>query len=632
MTMTKEVNDELIDKEAVLFIVKQALKESTTISRENRNKTLHGIASFLDHGLFDDEVAYDYEDIIKLLINGYSLADKQAIIGLNKENADPLFVANRAIAMRMNINDFVLFKQSNQSILKSIRIQLTWMSDARNVFVFTDKAGKQHAVFNLNEVVSMLSNGQLSQTRDYDLPILERSLYNILGDVHDDMAKESTLDDVSGLINQKEFISKMHEMFDQRSQLEVGANNSACVICHIDIDQFSLINDTCGYEAGDYYISQISQIIKQNFAENVIIARYGIDEFILLLPEYSQTKALQIAEEKRLAISEHHFKWDEKEFALTASIGLVSITEENEVDVYLKAVVTATTIAKEMGRNRVHYIEYDAIELNHRQELQIWATKIEQMVNDNMLDIRCQLLQPLNNESREIKLVQHYEMLLLVKDDNDKFIPPAEFIEAAELYNKMVDVDRWVIRYVLDWFSKNPEQLAMMGGIAINLSGQSLNDVNFYPFIVDIFAEFSDIPHDLICFEITETMAIHNVSYATNIIHSIKEMGCKFALDDFGTGLSSYAYLKNLPVDYLKIDGVFIKDIVNNSADRAMVKSINEIGHFLGMKTVAEYVENEEIVTVLEEIGVDYAQGYGVEKPILISEFMAIKNGLETRP
>lgn len=210
-------------------------------------------------------------------------------------------------------------------------------------------------------------------------------------------------------------------------------------------------------------------------------------------------------------------------------------------------------------------------------------------------------------------------------------MPPAEFIEAAELYNKMTDVDRWVIQYVFNWFSQNPEQLEIMGGIAINLSGQSLNDMDFYPFIVDIFKQYPNIPHNRICFEITETMAINNINHANNIIHTIKEMGCEFSLDDFGTGQSSYAYLKNLPVDYLKIDGVFIKDIVNNPADRAMVKSINEIGHFLGMKTVAEYVENDEIVAVLQKIGVDYAQGYGIEKPILMTEYMDVIKSRETQ-
>ncbi|MCU7801517.1 MAG: EAL domain-containing protein [gamma proteobacterium symbiont of Lucinoma myriamae] len=164
-------------------------------------------------------------------------------------------------------------------------------------------------------------------------------------------------------------------------------------------------------------------------------------------------------------------------------------------------------------------------------------------------------------------------MLLLVNDNNGSYMAPSEFIEAAELYNKMNDVDRWVINYVFDWFSKNPEQLDIMGGIAINLSGQSLNDVDFLSFIKDIFSAYPDIPHEKICFEITETMAITNMNHANNIIHAIKEMGCEFSLDDFGTGQSSYAYLKNLPVDYLKIDGVFIKDIVNNPADQAMVKS-----------------------------------------------------------
>lgn len=605
LSVSGDVSDEFIESDVILFIIKQGLEESG----QHNKKVLDDIQSFLTQKKSKNVIRLNHDIITKLLINGYALSDKTAIQKINKGITDAMALANNAIAKRLKINDYLVFKQSK----KSKRIQLIWQSDNQNVFVFAGRNGQQDAVFNRMEVIEMLDNGQLAQTKDYDLPLLERSLYAIMGGVHDDIAKQSNIDKLTGLIKQKEFIRLFNERLKQKTGLAYD-----CFLCLIDIDQFSLINDTCGYEAGDQYIAEISQLLIKNLNSDVIVGRYGVDEFILLLPECSTEKSLEISALQRKLIYAYNFKWEDKEFTLSASIGMVAVSEANEPGIFLKAVVTAATIAKEMGRNRVHFLEYDALELNYRQELQLWATRIDQMVKNNQLNIRCQRLHPLLEQSA----VQHYEMLLLVNDNNGSYMPPGEFIEAAELYNKMNDVDRWVINYVFDWFSKNPEQLDIMGGIAINLSGQSLNDVDFLSFIKDTFAQYPDIPHDKICFEITETMAITNMNYANNVIHAIKEMGCEFSLDDFGTGQSSYAYLKNLPVDYLKIDGVFIKDIVNNPADQAMVKSINEIGHFLGMKTVAEYVENDEIIAILKDIGVDYAQGFGIEKPLLISEYM----------
>ncbi len=613
LSIKGDISDEFIDKDVILFIIKQGLKENDQYDE----KIITQIDTFLTHGNTGAEVVLDDENIAKLLINGYSISDQSALSRLNKGMTDAEAFANQANALRLKINDYLIFKQNH----KSTRLQFVWSDNANNVFVFSGRTGIQQAAFNLNEVVSLIDREVLIPTREYDLPILERNLYAILGNVHDNIAKEKALDSVTGLMNQKEFVHCITQSLKDRENSPSGS-----ALCLIDIDQFSLINDTCGYEAGDQYISEISKVISDNLAEDIVIARYGIDEFILMLPDIDEADALQISENYRKAISQYHFKWEEKEFSMSASIGLVSIRENNELGVYLKAVVTAATIAKETGRNRVHLIEYDAVELNYRQELQIWATRIDQMVKEDQLDIRCQRLHPLLGDAT----VEHYEMLLLVKDGKGAFMPPAEFIEAAELYNKMIEVDRWVIRTVFDWFSSHPEQLEVMGGIAINLSGQSLNDMDFLPFIENVFSQYPDIPHERICFEITETMAITNMSHTNNVIHQIKAMGCEFSLDDFGTGLSSYAYLKNLPVDYLKIDGVFIKDIVNNAEDRAMVKSINEIGHFLGMKTVAEYVENDEIVEVLKDIGVDYAQGFGVEKPIMMTEYMQVIEARET--
>lgn len=605
LSMSGDVSEEFIDSDVILFIIKQGLEENEQFNK----KTFNDIESFLNNQNSEvSSVHFDRDIIFKLLINGYTLSDKKALLKINEGVTDAAVMANNAIAKRLKINDYLVFKQNKQTK----RIQLIWQSDSQYMFIFAGRNGQKVADFSLMEVAAMLDRGQLAQTKEYDTPLLERSLYAIMGNLHDDLAKDSSIDKLTGLIRQNEFIRIFNEQLKQNKET---AHN--CALCLINIDRFSLINDACSFDAGDKYIAEISQLLKTSLNSDMILGRYGIDEFILFLPEYTIDKATEMSKLLCKLINDYTFKWHDKEFSLSASIGLVEVNKCHESGILLKSVVTAATLAKEMGRNRVHFLEYDDIEFNHRQELQLWATKVDQMLKTNQLNIRCQRLHPLFDNAA----VQHYEMLLLINEDGDN-VPPGEFIEAAELYNKMQDVDRWVINYVFNWFSKHLEQLDIMGGIAINLSGQSLNDVNFLSFIKEIFALYPEVPLEKICFEITETMAITNMTYANNIIHAIKEMGCEFSLDDFGTGQSSYEYLKNLPVDYLKIDGVFIKDIANNPADQAMVKSINEIGHFLGMKTVAEFVENDEIVGILKDIGVDYAQGYVFEKPLLITEFM----------
>ncbi len=602
LSIDENVHEEFIDNETILYILKQGLKETQQYDK----KLLAKIVNYLTGRKSTSSITLNQEFITKLLINGYALSDKTAILKLSKPVSDALTQHNKHIAKRLKVNDYVIFIKKNNKE----KLQFIWGSDNQNVFVFVGKSGTQQGVFTLSEVVSMLNDGRLSPTKEFDLPLMERSLYAVLGDVHDDMAKELSRDKLTGLIKRVEFI----RIFDQALEKikETGEGRS---LCFVNIDKFNLINDAFGFEAGDQYLAQIVGHIRQSIDDEIFFARYGIDEFIILLPDDDEHKTQTFAEHLRKIIQNFTFNWEQDEVSLAASIGVVMVSEYNDAKLFLHAVLMASKIAKETGGNRIHIMEYDAIELNHRQELQLWATRIDQMVKHNQLDIRCHRLHPIVDQS----LPPHYEMLLLVKDKDGKHSPPAEFIEAAELYNKMVDVDRWVVNYVLNWYSEHPEQLEQMGGVAINLSGHSLNDMDFLEFIQGVFEQYTVVP-ERICFEITETVAIKNMNHAINIIHAIKDIGCEFSLDDFGTGLSSYAYLKNLPVDYLKIDGVFIKDIANNPEDRAMVKSINEIGHFLGMKTVAEYVENDDILQVLKELGVDYAQGFGVEKPILIHD------------
>ena len=630
LAMTGEVSEDFIEHDVILFIIKQGLEENNIYDQ----KLFDEIKHCLIEGDDDKELNLSYELIFKLLMGGNVLSDEDAIRAISSGITDARSQANTNIAKRLTEHDYLRYKKNNE--IK--KLQFIWKSSNQHLFVFSTSGAREKITFNLIEVVSMLDTGQLKPIKDYDLPLLERCLYAIMGDVHDNLAQQSNIDKLTGFIVHNEFERAFRRQLEQSE-----SDNIQYSLCLINIDKFTLINNTCGFEAGDKYLSEIAELIKQSiiaeedsFASNqssdamsketsneisksdngIIAARYGTDEFILLLPQYNAQQSNQFAELLRQKIYQHNFHWEDKKFSLSASIGIIDISEIKNIAIYLKAVVTATDLAKEYGRNRIHILENDALELNHHQELQSWATRIDDMINNNQMEIRCQRLNPISDNT----LTPHYEMLLLVKDAQGNTGPPAHFIEAAELYHKMVDVDRWVIKSVFQWFYEHSEYLDKMGGVAINLSGQSLNDMDFLEFIQSMFKQYP-LPAEKICFEITETVAIINMSFAINMIHSIRELGCEFSLDDFGTGQSSYAYLKSLPVDFLKIDGVFIKNIVNNTSDQAMVKSINEIGHFLGMKTVAEFVENDEIIEVLKEIGVDYAQGYGVETPFLMKEY-----------
>jgi EAL domain-containing protein (putative c-di-GMP-specific phosphodiesterase class I) len=253
-----------------------------------------------------------------------------------------------------------------------------------------------------------------------------------------------------------------------------------------------------------------------------------------------------------------------------------------------------------------------------RRGVMEWVTQLDQAVDDGRLILNCQRITPIQN-GEDTTDATHYEILLTMQDELGDVMPPSEFILAAETYNRVTVIDRWVVEHVLQWMSDHRDELDYFGGFAINVSGHSVNDETFADFVLDQFSR-CQAPTSKVCFEITETAAIANLDNARDFMNRMKIIGCRFSLDDFGTGLSSYSYLRNLPVDFVKIDGVFVKDLASSPGDYAVVRSINEIGHYMGKKTIAEFVEDDEILAQLREIGVDFAQGYGIEKPLLLSD------------
>ncbi|MDH3531336.1 MAG: EAL domain-containing protein [Gammaproteobacteria bacterium] len=421
-------------------------------------------------------------------------------------------------------------------------------------------------------------------------------------------------DILTGLVNRREFENRL-----ERALKSAKARETSYALCYLDLDQFKIVNDSCGHSAGDALLGQLGALLKSKIRWRDTLARLGGDEFGILLESCSLDEAMQTAEALRLAIGEFKFMWDERSFRLGVSIGVVPITADNEdVAALLSAADSACAAAKEAGRNRIHSFQENDIDLMRRRREMQWAARINNALEENRFELFRQTIQPLQIDEEGA----HYEILLRMRDENGSIIAPGLFIEAAERYGITPNIDRWVIRSAFRWLVSEADERERLVLCSINLSGQSLGDEKFLPFVVDQF-QMSGLDATKICFEITETAAIASYSQANRFINALKELGCKFALDDFGTGLSSFGYLKHFPVDFLKIDGSFVKEILHDPIDREMVRSINEIGHLTGKQTIAEFAENEEIITMLRGMGIDYAQGYGVSEPKRVSRAVA---------
>jgi diguanylate cyclase (GGDEF)-like protein/PAS domain S-box-containing protein len=413
-------------------------------------------------------------------------------------------------------------------------------------------------------------------------------------------------DVLTGLVNRREFESRL-----ERALKSAKAREASYALCYLDIDQFKIINDTCGHSAGDALLGQVGALLKAKVRWRDTLSRLGGDEFGILLESCSLDEAMRTAEALREAVRNYRFTWEDRVFRLGASVGVVPIAADNEdVASILSAADSACQAAKEGGRNRVHSFAENDIELMRRRREMQWAARINSALEEGRFELFRMLIQPL----QKVEVGTHYELLLRMRDESGRIVSPNDFIAAAERYGITPAIDRWVIENAFRWLVSEADEREKLAMCSINLSGQSFGDDKFLPFVIDQFHK-SGLDASKICFEITETAAVASFSQANRFIQALKELGCKFALDDFGTGLSSFGYLKHFPVDYLKIDGSFVREILRDPIDREMVRSINEIGHLTGKQTIAEFAENAEIIQMLTSLGIDYAQGYGIAQP-----------------
>ena len=426
-----------------------------------------------------------------------------------------------------------------------------------------------------------------------------------------ELSYQATHDWLTDLVNRREFETRIEGALTtaQRDQREHA-------ICYLDLDQFKVINDTCGHVAGDELLRQISNLLRSKVRSNDIIARLGGDEFGLLM-EGCLVQAQRVAESLRSFIEDFQFVWNDIRFRIGVSIGVVPINgESSSVTEVLQQADTACYAAKDKGRNRVHLFLREDEELAKRRGEMRWVTEIQAALEANRFRLYIQPIVPVRlTESG----YEHYEVLIRMIDTNGDEIPPGAFLPAAERYGLAARIDRWVLSRLLEWLANNRTVAERVSMFSVNLSGLTLADELFLGYAINLLKE-SHVPSNKICFEITETAVISNLSQATRFISTLKDLGCLFALDDFGSGLSSFAYLKSLPVDYLKIDGMFVRDVHIDPINRALVKSINDVGKVMGKRTIAEFVENNDVLEVLAELNVDYGQGYGIGKPFPLDE------------
>jgi diguanylate cyclase (GGDEF)-like protein/PAS domain S-box-containing protein len=431
---------------------------------------------------------------------------------------------------------------------------------------------------------------------------------------------QASHDALTGLVNRREFEHRL-----DRAVTSAQAEDQIHALCYLDLDQFKIVNDTCGHTAGDELLRQVTALLQAHIRKSDTLARLGGDEFGVLLHQCPLENSRHIANLLREEVQNFRFHWKKKQFAIGVSIGLVVIDQDsgNMASVLSKA-DAACYAAKNRGRNRVHVYQVNDLEVAKQQGEMQWMVRLTEALEKDYFCLYYQPIVPaIDNLTRDFPSREYYEVLLRLRDEVGNLISPMAFIPAAERYGLMHLIDRWVIRTLFAmqaehcreiWRHCREQRQSCNYLYSVNLSGASINDEQFIEFLKEQFVLYR-IPPELICFEIPETVAIAHLSKTTQVVAEIRQLGCRCVLDKFGSGLSSFTHLKQLPVDYLKIDGTMIRHSVNDVVDTAIIEAIQQIGQAMGIQTIAEFVENDAILAKVKELGINYVQGYGIARP-----------------
>jgi diguanylate cyclase (GGDEF)-like protein len=484
-------------------------------------------------------------------------------------------------------------------------LRLTWIAEDGSLFVFADARGKKQLELAPSDLIAHLESGRAVAVESLELPLTERTVAELLHELQ----HQAKHDPVTGLFNRRGFL-------DRVSHTQQAGSQAGQALCLIELDQFKVINSLCGMDAADAFLRDIAAVLAPELRRGELAGRLGDDRLAVWLSESDPAAARQRAQRLIEAIRCHRFKWQQHSFPLSANVGLAPAGAGfDPLTSLLQNADAACLRAREQGANQIQVYQADDSSLTAQSKLLDWAGRIDALFADGRLFPRCQRIAPVGDPNQ----ASHFEILLGVRDEAGRFVAPSELVAAAERWHRIEEIDRWQVDAAIGWIERWPQRFTAIGGLSINLSGQSLCSGTFLQFL-ETRLSGTGWPREQITFEITETAAIEGFDQAEKFIRRIRRYGCRFSLDDFGSGYSSYAYLKNLKVDFLKIDGAFVRELTDNAADYAMVKSMNEIAHSLGMKTIAEYAESAAILAVLQEIGVDYAQGYHIGRPLPLDD------------
>lgn len=517
--------------------------------------------------------------------------------------------AYRQLVDRLRVGEWWAFSQDG----RQVPMQLIWVSQPPFGCAFANRSATSKLELTLAELTRQIQAGEARPGKDLDLPLIERSEQSLFDETYRQLVQQAMHDPVTGLLNRKGFMQRLEQvaMPEQPEQ--------AHALGILEFDQFRMITNTCGAEAAEGLARALAQEVRSLVGTDAVVAAFRDDTLALLLPNCNRTDGCQAVDRLLGQVKDYPFQHGLHSYSIGFNIG---ITEYSPAKVSAAEAIrradSACITAKSLGRNRMQIYEQASRQLQSQESLMDWAGRIDAFLKGSGLHLRCQQVLPIAaNET----LQPYYEILLGIESESGTTVNPMHFIPAVERLQRAHEIDIWVMRKVFEWITANRPSFESLGGFAINLSATSLNNPEVVSFLHRVLADGS-LPAGRLTFEITETAAIESYGAAQEFIREIRRYGCKFSLDDFGSGFTSYAHLKNLRTDALKIDGSFVKDMLQNPADYAMVKSMNDIGHSLGLRTVAEYVESPAILQALRGLGVDYAQGYAIHKPCRLDELI----------
>jgi diguanylate cyclase (GGDEF)-like protein len=529
-----------------------------------------------------------------------------------KDEGDDARTAHRHLVDRLRVGEWWNFSMEGSTV----PMQLIWMSQPPSSCTFANRSATNKLELTLVELSRKIRNDLAKPGKDLDLPLIERSEYALFDETYQSLIHQVMHDPLTGLLNRKGFMQRLNQL----ALAEQKGRTHALGI--IEFDQFRMIYNTCGVEAVEGLARTLANEVRAIIGPDAALASFRDDTLALLLPDFNREQGCQAVDKLLSQVKDFHFQHEQHSYSIGLNIGITEYAPDLiGTAEAIRHADSACITAKSLGRNRMQAYEQSSPQLQTQESLMEWAGRIDSFLKGTGLHLRCQQVLPIGAGSL---LMPYYEILLGIEGNDGSEIKPMQFIPAVESLQRAHEVDIWVMQKVFEWITANPSYFESVGGFSINLSATSLSNPEVMGFLQQVLPT-SEFPTSKITFEITETAAIQSYGAAQDFIREIRRFGCKFSLDDFGSGFTSYAHLKNLLTDALKIDGSFVKDMLQNPGDYAMVKSMNDIGHSLGLLTVAEYVESPMILEALREIGVDYAQGYAIHKPYRIDKLLSDK-------